>query len=85
VRTLQRVIATLLEHLGMTTRHLTQAELARRWGISPRSLEKWRWLGRGPRFLKIGSRCAYRVEDVEAYEAERLRVSTAKPDCTPKG
>ena len=57
----------------MGTKHLTQSEVARRWCLSPRTLERWRWLGRGPRYLKIGGRVAYRVEDVEAYEAAQLR------------
>jgi len=61
----------------MSVRHLHQADLARRWNISPRTLERWRWLGQGPRFLKIGGRVAYRLEDIEAYEAAQLRTSSA--------
>lgn len=57
--------------------HLHQAELARRWRISPRTLERWRWLGRGPRYLKIGGRVVYRVADVEAFEAAQAREATA--------
>jgi len=57
----------------VTVRHLTQVELAQCWRISPRTLERWRWLGQGPRYLKIGGRVVYRLEDVEAYEAERMR------------
>ncbi|GIX10640.1 MULTISPECIES: helix-turn-helix transcriptional regulator [Acetobacterales] len=60
----------------MGTKHLTQSELARRWCLSPRTLERWRWLGQGPRFLKIGGRVAYRLEDIEAYEAAQLRTSS---------
>jgi hypothetical protein len=60
----------------MSARHLHQADLARRWNISPRTLERWRWLGQGPRFLKIGGRVAYRLEDIEAYEAAQLRTSS---------
>jgi hypothetical protein len=55
----------------MTTRHLNQTELALRWGISPRTLEAWRWRGHGPCFLKLGRRVIYRLEDIEAYEAEQ--------------
>ena len=29
------------------TRHLNQIELSRRWTISPRTLERWRWLTKG--------------------------------------
>jgi hypothetical protein len=60
-------------------RHLTQGQLAERWNISPRTLERWRWLGEGPRFLKLGGRVVYRLEDVELYEAEQLRDSTTPP------
>ncbi len=52
---------------------LTQIELARRWKISPRTLERWRWLKLGPPYLKLGGRVAYRLEDIEAYEVEQLR------------
>ncbi len=54
----------------MTTKHLTQIELAQRWRISPRTLERWRWLGLGPAYLKIGGRVVYQLEDVEAFEAQ---------------
>ena len=54
-------------------RHLNQVELARRWSLSHRTLERWRWEGRGPRYLKIGGRVVYRLSDIEAYEAGRQR------------
>ena len=53
-------------------KHLNQVELADRWNISPRTLERWRWLGEGPRYLKLGSRIVYRAEDVEAFESANL-------------
>jgi hypothetical protein len=52
---------------------LNQVDLARRWRISPRTLERWRWLKQGPQYLKIGGRVAYRMEDVLAYETARRR------------
>lgn len=57
----------------MSIQHLHQLDLARRWRISERTLERWRWLKLGPRYLKIGGRVVYRLEDVEAYEAAQLR------------
>jgi hypothetical protein len=57
----------------MSVRHLHQADLARRWNVSPRTLERWRWLGKGPPYLKIGGRVAYRLCDVEAFEAAHIR------------
>ena len=48
---------------------LTQGELANRWRISPRTLERWRWLRTGPAYIKVGGRVVYALTDVEAYEA----------------
>lgn len=64
----------------MDIRHLNQVQLARRWSLSPRTLERWRWIGQGPQFLKVGGRVIYRLSDIEAYEAEQLRSSTVQPD-----
>jgi hypothetical protein len=58
--------------------HLNQIELSRRWKVSPRTLERWRWLGQGPRFMKLGGRVAYRLEDIEAFEAGQLREITPR-------
>ena len=56
-------------------RHLTQDELAARWRISERTLDRWRALGTGPAWLKLNGRVRYRLEDVEAFERLRLRNS----------
>ena len=55
------------------TKHLNQIQLARRWSLSPRTLERWRVQKAGPAYLKIGGRVVYRLEDVAAIEAARLR------------
>jgi hypothetical protein len=67
----------MLGVVAMDLRHFNQVQLARRWSISPRTLERWRWLGQGPQYLKIGGRVVYRLDDVEAYEAQQARSSTA--------
>jgi hypothetical protein len=54
-------------------KHLNQEQLARRWTLSPRTLERWRWLKKGPPYLRIGGRVAYRIADIEPYEASTLR------------
>ena len=61
----------------MDTKHLNQSDLASRWRISPRTLERWRWVKQGPAFLKIGNHVVYRIEDIEAYEAEQRRTGSA--------
>ena len=63
----------------MMARHLNQAQLAERWSLSPRTLEQWRWQGKGPRYLKIGGRVVYRLKDVEAFEAASLHANTIGP------
>jgi len=59
----------------MDLRHLNQVQLARRWSISPRTLERWRWLRQGPPYLRIGGRVVYRLTDVEAFEAAQLHIA----------
>ncbi|WP_235526960.1 helix-turn-helix transcriptional regulator [Sphingopyxis sp. 113P3] len=58
---------------------MNQLELAVRWGISHRTLERWRWTGEGPKFLKVGGRVVYRLSDVEEYEQSIVRSSTSDP------
>ena len=49
--------------------HLTELELARRWKVSRRSLQRWRAEGSGPAFLRLNGRVIYALEDVIAFEA----------------
>jgi hypothetical protein len=59
---------------------LTQAALAKLWKVSPRTLERWRWVGRGPQYIKVGGQVRYRLADIYAYEAAQLRTTgVAKP------
>lgn len=60
----------------MHTHHFNQTELAKRWKISPRTLERWRFTGEGPQFVKIGNRVIYRFEDILAYENDQIRQIT---------
>lgn len=47
---------------------LTTEELAARWRISPRTLERWRHQDQGPPWLILGGRLRYRVADIVAWE-----------------
>ncbi|MGN7613071.1 helix-turn-helix domain-containing protein [Magnetococcales bacterium HHB-1] len=62
------------DHKGKTMiTHLNQAQLAKRWSISQRTLENWRWKKRGPPYLKLGGRVVYPLEDIKKFEsANRL-------------
>ncbi|WP_333953131.1 helix-turn-helix transcriptional regulator [Sphingomonas aerolata] len=56
----------------MVCEMLLQVELARRWRLSPRTLERFRYERKGPPYIKIGGRVVYRVADVETYERSGL-------------
>jgi predicted site-specific integrase-resolvase len=59
--------------------HMNQIEVARRFKLSPRTLERWRQTGEVDLpFIKIGGRVAYRVEDIEAFEARHRHMNTTQ-------
>ena len=60
--------------------HLTQCDLARRWRVSERTLERWRWKKTGVCYIKIGGKVVYRMADVLAFEAAQLRVHAGPSD-----
>lgn len=64
----------------MTTVHLNQRDLSQRWGISPRTIERWRCINEGPVFLRIRGRVLYRLKDVEKFEEQNLH--PGQPNCT---
>jgi len=51
-------------------------ELATRWGLSVKTLRRWRQQQLGPVFCKLGSRVVYLITDVEAFERRCSRYST---------
>jgi predicted site-specific integrase-resolvase len=51
---------------------LSSADVAELLDVSERTLEFWRYAGKGPAYVKVGKRVRYRPVDVEAYvEAQR--------------
>ena len=67
----------------MPVQHFNQVELSRRWRLSTRTLERWRFQGTGPQYVKVGGRVVYRREDVDAFEAERLHAPASKRPARP--
>jgi predicted DNA-binding transcriptional regulator AlpA len=54
-----------------TSNHLSPPELAKRLGLTVRTLVNWRRDKKGPKHVKFGSRIIrYRLVDVEAWESE---------------
>lgn len=56
---------------------ICQKALALRWDISVKTLERWRWKGLGPRYLKIGRRVRYDLNEIERFEAASWRAHTS--------
>ncbi len=59
-------------------RVLNENELAQRWGVSPKTLQRWRSEGRGPRYLKLSKRVSYPLEAILDFENSALHESTAE-------
>ncbi len=58
--------------------HLTPRQLAQRWQLSEKTLERWRTQGTGPIFMKLVGRVLYPLKHIEALEAKRIRQATNK-------
>ena len=43
-------------------RFLSEGELANRWGLSPKTLQRWRAQGTGPLFAKFSKKVSYPLE-----------------------
>ena len=57
------------EHLSRDYHQLLrERELAARWRMSTRTLQRWRGDGSGPVHLVIGGSIRYRLSDVIAFE-----------------
>lgn len=56
---------------------LNEHELAARWGLSVKTLRRWRQEQLGPVFCKLGARVTYLISEVEAFERRVSRHSTS--------
>jgi predicted DNA-binding transcriptional regulator AlpA len=51
---------------------LTETEFCQRFGVSPRTAERWRSSGDGPPFVRFGRRFVrYKLSDVERWADSR--------------
>ena len=51
---------------------MTPLDVSRYLGVPPRTLANWRYLGRGPAFLRVGRHVRYRAADVTAWVESQL-------------
>jgi hypothetical protein len=54
--------------------------VARTWGIAEVTLRKWRILGVGPPFMRLGRAVRYRRTDLDAFLASRAFRNTTEAD-----
>ena len=74
-----RPAATVSTAAAQPQRYLTNDEAAEYLRLSPRTLEKQRVIGGGPRF-KFGRRVMYAVADLDAWAADRSFETTSDPE-----
>ena len=61
------------------SRYLSNDEAAEFLKLSPRTLEKQRVVGGGPKFRKFGRRVVYAIEDLESWANARSCDTTSDP------
>jgi excisionase family DNA binding protein len=62
----------------MPDRWMTPEEVAERLGVPRATLYAWRYKNIGPAAVRLGRHLRYRVEAVEAWEAEQEQLSRAR-------
>lgn len=67
----------------MSTRFLTELDVAERTQISLGTLRRWRLENKGPRFHKFGSLVRYDEEDLTAWEQAQPAGGTEAPRIGP--
>ena len=64
-----------LTHLSL----LNESAAATLLGLSVKTLRRWRWAGKPPRFIKIGAAVRYDPADLTAFIEAGRRQSTSDP------
>lgn len=58
---------------------LDERSAASSLGLTPRTLQSWRWSGIGPSFVRVSARCIrYRISDLEQWAADRVKQNTGE-------
>ena len=63
---------------------LTPNILAARWKMTSEALNQWRWNGKTPPYLKMGKKILYDLEEIERFEAQKVRHNTSQQGSSPK-
>ncbi len=57
--------------------YFSTKQVAESYGLSPRTLERWRLEGEGPKYRKFGSRVMYAESDLIEWADQQTRTSTS--------
>ena len=63
--------------IDFQTKLLTETEVAGMLNLQVATLRRWRWMGQGPRFIKIGAAVRYDPQDITAFIVAQRRTSTS--------
>lgn len=58
-------------------RYLRTPEAARFLSLSPRTMEKHRLYGTGPRYRKLGGRVVYSIPDLQDWADQNIRICSS--------
>ena len=70
---------------GSPTQYLNTVQAAAVLGLSPRTLEKQRVNGGGPRYRKFGSRVLYAAADIQSWADARVFSNTSEAQSQGSG
>ena len=57
---------------------LTEQQVAEQLSITTNTLRKWRWLGKGPTFIKIGAAVRYEADTLATLIRSNVKTSTSE-------
>ena len=57
---------------------LTEEQVADQLSITTNTLRKWRWLGKGPAFIKIGAAVRYEADTLATFIKSNVKTSTSE-------
>ena len=57
---------------------INEIEVARQLCLTTHTLRKWRFLGKGPNFIKIGSSVRYEQEEITKFIEGNIKNSTSE-------
>lgn len=52
----------------LSERFIDEKKLAERWDVQPKTLQKFRYSGKGPSFYRIGGSIRYAMSDILSFE-----------------